>query len=67
MKKLTKAQIEVLVAYRDGTTHNRSIAVFASLIRDGYLREDVVNGKRRMVITESGKRILDLQIEGLQV
>jgi len=63
--KLTKSEVEVLKAYRDNGTHNRSIVVFRGLLRKGFLAGGIKDGKPATIISESGKRALDLHTEGL--
>lgn len=48
--KLTEAQIDVLKAYRDDSTHNRAVSVLAFLLRNGYLVSTFVNHKHTIVI-----------------
>lgn len=56
--KLTKAEIDILKAYRDGGSHNRSITVFRALIQKGFLGNGIESGRLATVITEKGKNIL---------
>lgn len=56
---LDKARIEVLKAYRDNTTHNRSVKVVNSLLSKGYLEPTFKDNKWTLKISEKGMQALN--------